>query len=92
MNRRIARLLFFSAALPAMAASTIQQYHSQDFSFRAAVQGNPFDVEFGGDFIGPQGVRLCVPVSGTRVARFFGDVGGQGGGLTCTGQGPSFSA
>jgi hypothetical protein len=51
--------LLFSAF--AATATTIQQYHSHDFEFKADVTGNPFDVELSADFTGPDGARLKVP-------------------------------
>jgi hypothetical protein len=53
--------LFCCASAPPSQAVTIEQYHSHDFVFRAAVTGNPFDVEIAGEFIGPGGARLRVP-------------------------------
>ena len=59
----ITRLVPVLAATAGIAAAavTIEQYHSHDFAFRAAVAGNPFDVELAGDFTGPDGIRLRVP-------------------------------
>ncbi|MEZ5351013.1 MAG: DUF5060 domain-containing protein [Bryobacteraceae bacterium] len=42
-------------------AVSIEQYQTHDFSFRATVPGNPFDVELTGEFSGPNGQRLRVP-------------------------------
>lgn len=53
-------VMLAALAMPA-AGVEIQQYHSHDFAFRAQVNGNPFDVEVDGEFIGPDGVRLVVP-------------------------------
>ena len=60
------RILCFLVALAGLAgalsaAVSIEQYHSHDFVFRAPVSGNPFDVEFMGEFLGPGDVRLRVP-------------------------------
>ena len=57
---KIASVLLLLAG-HALAATTIQQYHSHDFAFKASATGNPFDVEFSGDFTGPDGARLTVP-------------------------------
>jgi CubicO group peptidase (beta-lactamase class C family) len=40
---------------------SIEQFHPHDFSFSAAVDGNPFDVELAGEFTGPGDERLRVP-------------------------------
>lgn len=53
-------LLLAIYAFP-VAAVQIQQYHSHDFVFPAQANGNPFDVELEGEFVGPDGVRLTVP-------------------------------
>jgi hypothetical protein len=50
-----------TAAAPAGAAVTVEQYHIHDFAFQAHVSGNPFDVELRGEFTGPGGKRLSVP-------------------------------
>ena len=47
--------------LPCAVAVDVQQYHRHDFSFRASVTGNPFDVLLSAEFTGPSGVRLTVP-------------------------------
>ena len=54
---------FGAVLLLAASASAveIQQYHSHDFTFTAAAQANPFDVELAGEFSGPGGIRLRVP-------------------------------
>lgn len=49
------------AALTAQAAVTVAQYRPHDFAFSATVSGNPFAVEFAGEFAGPDGARLRVP-------------------------------
>ncbi len=66
MNRLLASvstlcLLLTLAARPVGAAVTIQQYRVHDFSFKAQVTGNPFDVELRGEFSGPGGLRVVVP-------------------------------
>lgn len=53
-------LLLTLATRPLSAAVTIEQYHVHDFSFKAQVTGNPFDVELRGEFSGPGGVRVVV--------------------------------
>jgi len=53
--------LLLLAVAVAAGAVEIQQYHSYDFTFRARVEGNPFDTPLHGDFTGPEGVRLRVP-------------------------------
>lgn len=47
--------------MPAAGAVDIQQYNRHDFSFRASVTGNPFDVALSAEFTGPSGARLTVP-------------------------------
>jgi len=42
-------------------AVTIEQYHTHDFAFAAAVSGNPFDVDVRAEFQGPGGIRVTVP-------------------------------
>lgn len=42
-------------------ATSIEMYHSHDFSFQAAAAGNPFDVELTGEFTGPEGIHIGVP-------------------------------
>ncbi len=39
----------------------IEQYHWRDFTFHARLEGNPFDVQLDGEFVGPGGLRLRVP-------------------------------
>ncbi|MBS1828392.1 MAG: DUF4038 domain-containing protein [Acidobacteria bacterium] len=53
--------LMFAVLVMPSAGVQIQQYHSHDFSFRAQVAGNPFDVEMDAELTGPDGVRLTVP-------------------------------
>ncbi|HWB87509.1 MAG TPA: DUF4038 domain-containing protein [Bryobacteraceae bacterium] len=60
MNTNLQLLMQAVKGTPAGSVS-IEQYHSHDFSFSAPVAGNPFDVEFSADFIGPNDVRLHVP-------------------------------
>jgi hypothetical protein len=57
---KLAALFLFLAAR-VFGATTIQQYHSHDFVFKAAPPENPFDVELAGDFTGPDGMHLMVP-------------------------------
>ncbi len=47
-------------ALP-LAAVDILRYSTHDFSFQAAVPGNPFEVSIAGHFQGPGGERLTIP-------------------------------
>lgn len=43
------------------AAVTVEQFHIHDFSYKAQIAGNPFDVELRGEFTGPGGLHLTVP-------------------------------
>ena len=61
---KLSRILLASTALyllPLASAVDIQQYHRHDFTFRANVTGNPFDVTMSAEFVGPNGVHLTVP-------------------------------
>jgi hypothetical protein len=49
------------AAASLHAATSVEQYQVHDFTFRAPVEGNPFEVELAGEFAGPGGVWLRVP-------------------------------
>src|SRR5690348_10590836 len=49
------------AGPPLRAAVTIERWHVHDFSYTAAVTGNPFDVDVSGVFTGPGGLRLQIP-------------------------------
>ena len=60
MNRNLHLLM--QAANPAPAGTvSIQQFHTHDFSFSAAAEGNPFDVDLAAVFTGPDHARLRVP-------------------------------
>lgn len=54
-------VLLVLAAQPLHAAVTIEQYHVHDFSFKAQVDGNPFDVDLRAEFSGPGGRSIIVP-------------------------------
>lgn len=73
--------VLFVATRPLQAATTIEQYHIHDFSFKAQVSGDPFDVEVFGEFTGPGGIRLNIPGfydgDGTWMIRFSPTVVGQ---------------
>lgn len=83
ITRWLIALVFLAAAKPAplQAAVTIQQYHTHDFSFKASVKGNPFDVQLIGEFTGPDGIELSIPAfydgDGTWKIRFSPTAVGQ---------------
>ena len=53
--------LLLAGSLPCAAEVKVSQYGPHDLTFRAKVSGNPFEVEFYGEFAGPNGARLRVP-------------------------------
>ncbi len=60
MNRLLKILMQAANRAPAGNVS-IQRFHTHDFTFHAAVQGNPCDVELAAEFTGPDNAHLRVP-------------------------------
>lgn len=59
--QRVRLLVLLTASVRWLPAVTVEQYHPHDFAFSAKAAGNPFDVEFKGEFTGPDGTRITVP-------------------------------